>query len=79
MTSRKEANKTIGNEPSVSKSNGSRSRGNSVERMSDKGLSEMGKRLGKMEGMVSAILEKLNSTAQDGTESQKATPKLMTM
>lgn len=39
-----------------------------MEKMSDRGLSEMGKRLDTMEGMVSTILEKLNSTAQEGTE-----------
>nr|CAH7716821.1 unnamed protein product [Callosobruchus chinensis] len=61
MLSRKEANKIMGNEPSESESNPTRSRKGSKVRETGRISTDHENRLDRVESMVSAILEKLNS------------------
>nr|CAH7718486.1 unnamed protein product [Callosobruchus chinensis] len=61
MLSRKEANKIMGNEPSESETNPTRSRKGSKVRETGRISTDHENRLDRVESMVSAILEKLNS------------------
>lgn len=73
MLSRKEANKTLGNEVSESEGNTSRSKRSSLERETKNKSKETESRLDRVENMISTILEKLNAREEVDSHSENHT------